>query len=239
MNLLFHHLRLTWRAATVLAFAIALCDGICHLQAQTAAPRVTIDAGTLQGVWTAGAPHVATFLGIPYATQPVGNLRWKATQPPPPWSGIRQATKYGPACPQSPSPWLPEMLGIQKMVTNEACLYLNVWTPKLNGAAKLPVMVWVHGGGNVEGAANWPPLGPTLAREGVVVVSLNYRLGVFGFFAYPALAAESPHHVSGNYGHLDQVEALRWVSAISVDSAGIPTMSPYSAPLPERWIFAT
>lgn len=97
------------------------------------------------------------------------------------------------------------------MVTNEACLYLNVWTPNLHGAAKLPVMVWIHGGGNVEGSAEWPPLGSTLAREGVVVVSLNYRLGVFGFLAYPALAAESPHHVSGNYGHLDQVEALRWV----------------------------
>jgi len=182
-----------------------------HLKAQSAAPQVQIDAGTLQGAWIAGTPHIAKFLGIPYAAQPIGNLRWKAPQPPPSWPGIREATKYGAACPQTPSPWLPEMLGIQKMMTNEACLYLNVWTPNLRGAAKLPVMVWVHGGGNVEGSAEWPPLGSTLAREGVVVVSLNYRLGVFGFFAYPALAAESSHHVSGNYGHLDQVEALRWV----------------------------
>jgi para-nitrobenzyl esterase len=181
------------------------------MQAQTAAPRAQIDAGSLQGVWVAGASHVAAFLGIPYAAQPVGTLRWKAPQPPPSWSGIREATQYGPACPQAPSPWLPEMLGIQKMVTDEACLYVNVWTPNLHGSAKLPVMVWVHGGGNVEGSAEWPPLGTTLARQGVVVVSLNYRLGVFGFFAYPGLAAESPHHVSGNYGHLDQVEALRWV----------------------------
>jgi para-nitrobenzyl esterase len=181
------------------------------LQAQTPAPQVTIDSGTLAGAWVASAPHVAAFLGIPYAAQPVGNLRWKAPRLPPSWSGIRKATSYGAACPQAPSPWLPEMLGIQKMATDEACLYLNVWTPRLSGTAKLPVMVWVHGGGNVEGSADWPPLGPTLAHKGVVVVSLNYRLGIFGFFASPALSAESPHHVSGNYGHLDQVAALKWV----------------------------
>lgn len=198
----------TARVAVALFF---LCAGSLRLLAQTVAPQVKIDAGTLQGAWVASAPHIASFLGIPYAAQPIGNLRWKAPQRPPAWTGIRGATKYGPACPQTPSPWLPEMLGIQKMVTNEACLYLNVWTPNLHGTAKRPVMVWVHGGGNVEGSAEWPPLGSTLAQEGVVVVSMNYRLGVFGFFSYPALAAESTHHVSGNYGHLDQVEALRWV----------------------------
>ena len=211
MNSHFHTLRSTGLAGTLLVFAASLWGGSHRLQAQTAAPQVNIDAGTLQGVWSPVAPNVAAFLGIPSAAQPVGNLRWKAPQPPPTWSGIREATKYGPACPQTPSPWLPEMLGIQKMATDEACLYLNVWTPNLRGTEKLPVMVWIHGGGNVEGSAEWPPLGSTLAREGVVVVSLNYRLGVFGFFVYPALAAESPHHVSGNYGHLDQVEALRWV----------------------------
>jgi para-nitrobenzyl esterase len=211
MNSLFHNLRSIWRIITVLAFATFLCGCSVRLQAQSAAPRVKIHRGTLEGKWAAEAPHVAAFLGIPYAAQPIGDLRWKAPQSPPGWSGIREATKYGSACPQAPSPWLPEMLGIQKMVTNEAYLYLNVWSPNLRGTAKLPVMVWIHGGGNVEGSAEWSPLGSTLAREGVVVVSLNYRLGVFGFFAYPALAAESPHHVSGNYGHLDQVEALRWV----------------------------
>ncbi|HTU49538.1 MAG TPA: carboxylesterase family protein [Acidobacteriaceae bacterium] len=207
-----HPPRLTRPGTAIVAVAfIFLSAGSLRLQAQAAAPQAKIDSGTLQGAWVTSASHVAAFLGIPYAAQPVGNLRWRAPQPPPPWTGIREAIQYGPACPQTPSPWLPEMLGIQKMVTNEACLYLNVWTPNLRGAAKLPVMVWVHGGGNVEGSAEWPPLGATLAHEGVVVVSLNYRLGVFGFFAYPALAAESPHHVSGNYGHLDQVEALRWV----------------------------
>ena len=174
-------------AATIAVACSFLCAGSLRLQAQTSAPQVKIDTGTLQGAWGSGAPHVAAFLGIPYAAQPVGNLRWKPPQPPPSWTGIREAIKYGPACPQTPSPWLPEMLGIQKMETNEACLYLNVWTPNLHRTAKLPVMVWIHGGGNVEGAANWPPLGSTLAHEGVVVVSLNYRLGVFGFFAYPAL----------------------------------------------------
>lgn len=172
-------------------------------------PRVTIDSGTLEG--NPLGPHGAAFLGIPYASQPVGNLRWKSPQLPPKWSGIRDAKAYGPACPQTPSGWLPEMLGIKKMKTDEACLYLNVWTPDLTGKAKLPVFVWVHGGGNVEGSGEWPPLGATLARQGIVVVSLNYRLGAFGFFAYPALSAESRHHVSGNYGHLDQVAALRWV----------------------------
>jgi len=211
MHFYLHRSRSIRPMSALIAFAVFFWGCSSRLQAQTAAPQVNIDAGTLQGVWAPGAPHVAAFLGIPFAAQPVGNLRWKAPQPPPSWAGIREATKYGPACPQAPSPCLPEMLGIQKMVTNEACLYVNVWTPNLPGAAKLPVMVWVHGGGNVEGSAEWPPLGSTLAREGVVVVSLNYRLGVFGFFAYPALAAESLHHVSGNYGHLDQVEALRWV----------------------------
>jgi para-nitrobenzyl esterase len=199
------------RASAMIAVAVFFCGCSSRMQAQGAAPQVKIDTGTLQGAWVTRAPHLARFLGIPYAAQPVGNLRWKAPQPPPAWSGIREATKYGPACPQTASPWLPEMLGIRKMETNEGCLYLNVWTPNLGGAATLPVMVWVHGGGNVEGAANWPPLGATLSQEGVVVVSLNYRLGVFGFFAYSTLAAESPHHVSGNYGQLDQVEALRWV----------------------------
>ena len=175
------------------------------------APRVTIDSGTLEGIPLGPGLDGAAFLGIPYASEPVGALRWKSPHLPPKWTGVRAAKAYGPACPQTPSGWLPEMLGIQKMTTNEACLYLNVWTPNLTGTAKLPVLVWVHGGGNVEGSGEWPPLGATLAREGIVVVSLNYRLGAFGFFAYPALSAESRQGVSGNYGHLDQVAALRWV----------------------------
>jgi para-nitrobenzyl esterase len=174
-------------------------------------PQVTIDGGSVRGATVAALPAGGAFLGIPFAAQPVGGLRWRAPQPPAKWRGVREATAWGPACPQTPSPWLPEMLGIQKMATDEACLYLNVWTPKLDPAKALPVLVCVHGGGNVEGSGEWPPLGVTLARTGVVVVSLNYRLGAFGFFTYPALDAESKHRTSGNYGHLDQIAALEWV----------------------------
>jgi para-nitrobenzyl esterase len=103
------------------------------------------------------------------------------------------------------------MLGRQQMTTDEACLYLNVWTPNLGDPTRLPVMVWIHGGGNVEGSQEWPPLGPTLANHGVVVVTINYRLGVLGYLSHPALTAESPNHASGNYGLLDQMAALKWV----------------------------
>jgi para-nitrobenzyl esterase len=103
------------------------------------------------------------------------------------------------------------MLGRKQMVTDEACLFLNVWTTNLSASSKVPVMAWIHGGGNVEGSQEWPPLGPVLAKQGVVVVTINYRLGVFGYFSHPALTAESPHHSSGNYGLLDQIEALKWV----------------------------
>ncbi|MFP5228205.1 MAG: carboxylesterase/lipase family protein [Acidobacteriota bacterium] len=182
-----------------------------RLLATNPAPQVTQDSGTVRGVVLAQLPAGGAFLGIPFAAQPVGELRWRPPQPPPPWSGIRNATAWAPACPQIPSPWLPQMLGIRKMPADEACLYLNVWTPELHPAKPLPVLVWVHGGGNVEGSGEWPPLGVTIARRGIVVVSFNYRLGAFGFFTHPGLDAESQHHASGNYGHLDQIAALRWV----------------------------
>ena len=180
--------------------------------AQSSAPEVKVDSGMLRGVRVAAMPRGGEFLGIPYAAQPVGALRWRAPQPAPHWAGVREATAWGAACPQRPSSWLPEMLGVRAMRTNEACLYVNVWTPELHPARKLPVLVWVHGGGNVEGSGEWPlGLGPTLARTGIVVVSLNYRLGAFGFFAYSGLDGETRGHVSGNYGNLDQIAALGWV----------------------------
>ena len=189
---------------TILTLAIAA-------HAQHAAPALAIDAGRIEGVALPTLPQGAAFLGIPYAAQPVGDLRWRPPQPAPAWSGVLHAKAYGPACPQAPSGWLPEMLGKTSMATDEACLYLNVWTPHLAPNAKLPVLVWIHGGGNVEGSGEWPPLAETLARRGIVVVSINYRLGIFGFYATPQLSAESAEHRSGNYGQLDQLAALDWV----------------------------
>lgn len=183
--------------------------------------KVTIDSGMLSGRYVDADPAEAAFLGIPYAAAPTGNLRWRPPQLAPAWTGVREAKTFGPACPQLPSGWLPEMLGRKQMVTDEACLYLNVWTTNLparrgtlshtSSHHKAPVMVWIHGGGNVEGSQEWPPLGPTLARHGVVVVSINYRLGVFGFLSLAGLTGESAHHASGNYGLLDQIAALKWV----------------------------
>ncbi len=187
-------------------------------------PEVRIDTGLLLGHTIATLPRGGQFLGIPYAAQPVGRLRWRAPQPAPPWTGTRPALHWSHACPQKPSGWLPQMLGIRAMPTSEACLFLNVWTPDLHPAQPLPVLVWIHGGGNVEGSGQWPPLGSPrgspLAETGIVIVSLNYRLGALGFFAYPPTAtpptgnppaAPAASEASGNFGNLDQIAALRWV----------------------------
>ncbi|MBO0910199.1 MAG: carboxylesterase family protein [Acidobacteria bacterium] len=200
-----------------------LSGAAVHSRAATRThPRVRTDSGVLEGKTFDSRPGDIAFLGIPYAAPPTGELRWRPPEAHASWKGVRKATAYGPACPQLPSPWLPQMLGRSQMATSEACLYLNVWTTNLDGHRKQPVMVWIHGGGNIEGSQEWPPLGAVLARQGVVMVTINYRLGVFGYFSHPALTAESPHRSSGNYGLLDQMAALRWVRENIAEFGGDP-----------------
>jgi para-nitrobenzyl esterase len=179
----------------------------CTVQAQAAppAPQIHVTTGVLQGMRSGATGWEWAFLGIPYAAPPVGDLRWRPPQPRASWPGTRAATRYGPACPQLPAAWLPYP------PWKENCLYLNLWTPKILEKARLPVIVYFHGGSNQAGYSQLTPLGPALSPLGVVVVTANYRLGPMGFLALPALTAESAHHASGNYGLLDQIAALRWV----------------------------
>ncbi len=153
--------------------------------------------------------EVWVFKGIPYAAPPVGDLRWKAPQPVDPWIERRACTSFGPACPQ---PAQTEMFYLDVGVTDEDCLYLNVWTPAASPDDRLPVMIWIHGGSFETGSGSMGVYeGQNLASKGVIVVTVNYRLGPLGFLAHPALSAESAEGTSGNYGLLDQIAALKWV----------------------------
>lgn len=158
---------------------------------------VQIESGLVAGSGT----EIRVFKGIPFAAPPTGELRWKPPQPPKPWEGVRQATEFGAACMQT----------VKFPNIGEDCLTLSIWTPARDAKAKLPVMVWIHGGGFVFGSGEIDGGGEAFARQGAVVVSFNYRLGVLGFLAHPALVRESPRRSSGNYGLLDQIAALRWV----------------------------
>ena len=167
--------------------------------------EVKVDAGVLKGAVDKG---VLSFKGIPFAAPPVGNLRWKPPQPVTPWTGVRPATAYGSDCMQLPFPGDAAPLGTPPA---EDCLVLNVWRPA-TASKKLPVMVWIYGGGFVNGGSS-PAVydGSQFAKRGVVLVSFNYRVGRFGFFAHPALTKESPNGPLGNYCYLDQIAALKWV----------------------------
>lgn len=190
---------------TFLLICAIVCGAGALAPGEAAAPTVTVQSGVLAGTHFGSAGNGVAFLGVPYAASPVGELRWRPPQPVSPWSGTRQATEFGAACPQLRASWLP-YIGWK-----EDCLYLNIWTTQFSRSAKLPVIVYFHGGSNTAGYSQMTPLGPALSPLGVVVVSANYRLGPMGFFAHPALTAESEHHSSGNYGLLDQLQALRWV----------------------------
>jgi para-nitrobenzyl esterase len=172
----------------------------------TAATPVRIESGLVAGTVADG---VAAWKGVPFAAPPVGALRWRAPQPAAPWTGVRDATAPANDCMQEPFPSDAAPLGTPPA---EDCLYLSVWAPEKPPSPALPVMVWIYGGGFVNGGSS-PAVydGRHFARHGVVFVSFNYRLGRFGFFAHPALTKESPEGPLGNYGYMDQIAALRWV----------------------------
>ncbi|MDP4215471.1 MAG: carboxylesterase family protein [Bacteroidota bacterium] len=173
-------------------------DGI-SLQVRTA-------DGMLEGVYGSG---IRSFKGIPFAQPPVGDLRWREPQPVKPWDGVRKATRFGPRAMQRP---IYSDMNFRSDGVSEDCLYLNVWTPAKSEKEKLPVLVYFYGGGLMAGdGSEYRYDGESMARHGIVAVTVNYRLSVFGFFAHPELTRESPHHASGNYGLLDQTAALRWV----------------------------
>lgn len=164
--------------------------------------------GVLEGVVSADG-KVRTFKGIPYAAPPVGPLRWKAPQPAAAWTGVRKATEYPARCMQAPI--YSDMI-FHDSGPSEDCLYLNLWMPAAPVQPRLPVMVWIYGGGFAAGATSEPRQDAgNLSKKGVLVVSMNYRLGIFGFFSHPALAKESGRDAAGNYGLLDQLAALKWV----------------------------
>lgn len=200
----FHSSRTIFFVAFILALGIFAAANSSARAAKTASAIVKIDAGEVRGVVGGG---LEIFKGIPYAAPPVGNLRWRAPQPVKPWKGVRAATNYGHDCMQLP---FPNDAAPLRTEPSEDCLYLNVWAPRQRGAKPLPVMVWIYGGGFVNGGSSPAPYdGSHFAEKGVVLVSFNYRLGRFGFFAFPALLHEGG--AAGNYAMMDQIAALQWV----------------------------
>ena len=182
------------------AVMVALSAG-----ASAMANPVVTESGALQGE---AAGPLTVYRGVPFAAPPVGDLRWREPQPVRPWKGVRAATTFAPACMQTGV----SMAGETPPQISENCLYLNIWTPAKSPRAHLPVMVWIPGGGFTNGSASMPLYwGDRLARRGVIVVTVAYRLGPLGFLAHPELTRESRHASSGNYALMDQIAALRWV----------------------------
>ena len=210
------------RIAALVA-VVGLCLAAWPASAAVPEPIAT-SGGLLSGV--PGADRsVRVFKGIPFAAPPVGDLRWRPPQPPARWTGVRTADRFSDNCMQrrADGAAFPPYGGDRSATTmSEDCLYLNVYTTAASASAKQPVMVWIHGGSWTSGSG---PIyqGEDLAKKGVVYVSLNYRLGVFGFLAHPELTEESPRHVSGNYALLDQIAALQWVQANIAAFGGDPS----------------
>ncbi len=229
------------------------CVLLLAVSVSAATTVVKTHAGRLEGIANADGT-VTSFKGVPYAAAPVGALRWKAPQGVAHWSGVRRADHFGASCMQGPNnefgPWTKEFLYVTPV--SEDCLYLNVWTPKAGvAAAKLPVLFFIHGGGFSSGSGDVPVYdGEALAKTGMVVVTINYRVGVFGFLAHPELTAEGKQGSSGNYGLLDQIAALEWVKrnvgefggdagrvAIAGQSAGAMSTADLLASPPAKGLF--
>jgi para-nitrobenzyl esterase len=175
-----------------------------------------LDGGTVEGTVKG---EISVFKGIPYAAPPVGDYRWRPPQPVKAWTGMLKADKFGPQCPQ-PTGASTDSTAIE---SSEDCLFLNVWTPAKSKKEKLPVMVWIYGGGFATGSTSVPWYnGENIAKMGVIVVSIGYRVGPLGFMPHPELTAESENHVSGNYGLLDQIEGLKWVQKNIPEFGGDP-----------------
>lgn len=190
---------------------------VAFAQLDVKSPRVLTVNGMIEGLNNSG---VKVFKGIPFAAPPVGELRWKEPQPVKNWEGVRKADKFGPRAMQLPV--FGDMnFGSDKM--SEDCLYLNIWTPAVAGNEKLPVLVYFYGGGLVAGGGcEARYAGESMARKGIISITVNYRLGIFGFFAHPELTKESPNHSSGNYGFLDQNAALKWLKTNIAAFGGDP-----------------
>ena len=196
-----------------IAVAVLLVTTLARAQVREA----SVTGGKVAGTVTSG---MTVFKGIPFAAPPVGDLRWKAPQPVKPWTGVKDASKWGPACIQDAM--FPRIFGAPETELSEDCLYLNVWTPAKTAGDKLPVMVWIYGGGFIGGQTSLPLYdGAKLAEKGVIVVSVAYRLGAFGFLAHPELSQESGKG-SGTYGLQDQIAGLQWVRANIAAFGGDP-----------------
>jgi para-nitrobenzyl esterase len=207
---------------TTLMVLLALIEGGIARIVPAQSPIVETREGEVEGTRQiiSSGPGVFSFKGIPYAAPPVGALRWKKPGPAAAWDGVRKADAYSPACIQMPG--LSAANGGDPGPLSEDCLYLNVWTPKPDAAARLPVMVWIHGGAYIFGAGGMPLYdGGPLASKGAVFVSMNYRLGALGFFAHPALENENPGGPV-NFGLLDQIAALKWIRKNIAQFGGDP-----------------
>ena len=193
-------------ASAMATIAWSLASAPVHAASLQPSLEVVTQSGPVAGALAPGGETIS-FKGIPFAAPPVGPLRWREPQPVEPWQAVRPATAFAHDCEQVPHK------GVDPARFNEDCLYLNVWKPA-KAAKPLPVMVWIYGGSFTEGGTALPVFdGGKLAQRGVVLVTVNYRVGSFGYLAHPALDASSPEHTSGNYGVLDVIEALRWVRA--------------------------